>query len=89
MASLLILVTIALLLPAVFDFTSQHLTGGIDLSIADEQLSIGVAAVLLLLYVANLIYTLRTHKDMFAPAEPREPSEERSAWPLRCCLFLF
>ena len=42
-ASLLILVTIALLLPAVFDFTSQHLTGGIDLSIADEQLSIGVA----------------------------------------------
>ncbi|WP_296313754.1 calcium/proton exchanger [Pseudomonas sp.] len=88
MASLLILVTIALLLPAVFDFTSQHLTGGIDLSIADEQLSIGVSVVLLLLYVANLIYTLRTHKDMFAPAEPREPSKEQLAWPLWLSVFV-
>lgn len=82
MASLLTLVTIALLLPAVFDFTVRHLADDAGLAVGDERLSIGVSVVLLLLYVANLIYTLVTHRDVFASAQPSEQDEEKSAWPL-------
>ena len=32
----------------------------------DERLSLGASVVLLLLYAANLIYTLVTHRAMFA-----------------------
>lgn len=80
MSSMLILVTIALLLPAVFDFASRHVSDGSRLAAGDERLSIGVSVVLLLLYIANLVYTLITHRDIFT-SEPREPSDA-SAWPL-------
>ena len=82
MASLLFLVTIALLLPAVFDFTGRHLAGSARLAVSDERLSIGVSVVLLLLYMANLAYTLLTHRDVFASAEPREQRDQGAAWPL-------
>ncbi len=81
MSSLMILVIIALLLPAVFDFTGRHLAGGAPLAASDERLSIGVSIVLLLIYVANLIYTLVTQRDVFASAQPREQDGD-AAWPL-------
>lgn len=81
MASMLILVSIALLLPAVFDFTGKHLSGAAGLELNDERLSIGVSIVLLLLYLANLVYTLVTHRDVFASSEPRERTDGAS-WPL-------
>ncbi len=62
MSSLLILVIIALLLPAVFDFTGRYLAGAPRLAASDERLSIGVSIVFLLIYVANLIYTPVTHR---------------------------
>jgi Ca2+:H+ antiporter len=34
--------------------------------VVDERLSLGVSVVLLLLYAANLIYTLVAHRDVFA-----------------------
>jgi Ca2+:H+ antiporter len=37
-----------------------------------EKLSIGVAIVLLLTYVAGLVFSLRTHKDLFNPAHSEE-----------------
>ena len=65
LSSLLILSVIALLIPALFDYTERGLfvsnTGTLD-----ERLSLGVAAVLILVYIANLIYTLVTHRDVFA-----------------------
>ncbi len=81
LASLFILVVIALLLPAVFDYTSRHLTAQADPALTDEHLSIGVSIVLLLLYVANLVYTLVTHRDVFAPDDARDESED-AGWPL-------
>lgn len=72
LSTLLILVVIALLLPAVFDLTEHRVTPAAGL--ADERLSIAVSAVLLLLYLANLVFTLITHSDIFAAGEPRESS---------------
>jgi len=39
-----------------------------NLSLLDERLSLGASIVLLLLYAANLIYALVTHRTVFAPA---------------------
>ncbi len=79
LSSLLILVVIALLLPALFDYTGRTVTGTRELGLTDEELSIGVSAVLLVLYAANLAYTLVTHRDVFAADEPRGGEE---GWPL-------
>jgi Ca2+:H+ antiporter len=70
--SMLILVLIALLLPAVFDYTARHLPRQADLILTDEHLSIAVSIVMLLLYATNLVYTLVTHRDVFASEEYRE-----------------
>ena len=66
---------IVLLLPAVFDLTGRVGGHAADLAITDEKLSLGVSIVLLLLYCANLVYTLVTHRDVFAAGEPQgEPN---------------
>ncbi len=69
LSSLLILVVIALLLPAVFDYTGRHFTHAGTIGARDESLSLAVSVVLLLIYVGNLTYTLVTHRDAFASGE--------------------
>jgi Ca2+:H+ antiporter len=78
LASLLILVVIALLLPAAFDLAQRTLSGAPRM-IDEVDLSLGVSIVLLALYAANLAYTLITHRDVFASDEPRE---SEGAWPM-------
>src|SRR5215470_13538083 len=56
LSTMLFLVVIALLLPAVFDFTERIASSGANISLDDERLSLGVSIVLLLLYAANLVY---------------------------------
>ena len=80
LTSLLILVLIALLLPAVFDFTGSFGSNRPNVDVPDEELSIGVSVVLILLYVANLVYTLATHRDVFASDEPRDFKESWPVW---------
>ena len=71
LSTLLLLVAIAILLPAVFDITERALSPGADRAVPDERLSIGVSVVLLPLYFAYLIYVLVTHRDMFAMGAER------------------
>jgi Ca2+:H+ antiporter len=71
LSTLLFLVVIALLLPAVFDLTVHRTSPGANVSLLDERLSLGVSVVLLLLYAGNLVYTLATHRDVFAGDAPR------------------
>ncbi|RYC29969.1 calcium/proton exchanger [Lichenibacterium minor] len=66
LSSLLIVVLIALLLPAVFDMVVRADPKGADVALSDEHLSLGVSAVLLALYAGNLVYTLITHRDVFS-----------------------
>jgi Ca2+:H+ antiporter len=66
LSTLLILVVIALLLPAVFDLSGRMSGQRMTLGITDEELSLSVSVVLLLLYLANLAFTLVTHRDVFA-----------------------
>ncbi|MEO6875851.1 MAG: calcium/proton exchanger [Opitutaceae bacterium] len=78
LSSLLILTVVALLLPAMFDYTERGIFATPDPGPLDERLSLGVSVVLILVYLANLVYTLVTHRDVFAFGE--EPRQ--SSWPV-------
>jgi Ca2+:H+ antiporter len=74
LGSLLILSVIALLIPAFFDRTERGIFAISNPDILDERLSLGVSVVLVLIYAANLFYTLLTHRDVFAlPDEKGTP----------------
>jgi Ca2+:H+ antiporter len=83
LSSLLILAVIALLLPALFDYTERGVSNAAHAHALDEQLSLGVSVVLILVYVANLIYTLVTHRGVFSVSHGDEDEGEgKHAWPL-------
>lgn len=69
LSTLMILLMVALVLPAVFDLTERSTVSADAAQITDEQLSLGIAGVLLVLYAANLVYTLVTHRDVFSREE--------------------
>lgn len=82
LSSLLVLSTIGLLLPALFDLAvSGNPTSG--RVIRDEQFSLGVSIVLIFVYFANLIYTMVTHRDVFAHCqeEGHGNSGHHEPWP--------
>lgn len=67
LASLLTIVVVALLLPAAFHLgeVDRALPASIR-QMSERTLSIGVSIVLLVLYAGNLVFTLITHRDVFA-----------------------
>lgn len=69
LSTLLFLVVIALIMPAVFDQTQRSVASASVVAVTDEQLSLAASIVLLLIYAANLVYTLVTHRDVFARGE--------------------
>jgi Ca2+:H+ antiporter len=75
LSTLLFVVVVAILLPAVFDLTQRIAAPRVNISLIDERLSLGVSVVLLLLYAANLVYTLVTHRDVFAGDAPGGAAE--------------
>lgn len=83
LGSLLTLSVIALLIPVLFDYTEHNIfsKGHGDLAALNEHLSICVAIVLILVYVANLIYTFVTHRDVFV-SRKREVEPTEPVWPL-------
>jgi calcium/proton exchanger cax len=65
--TLLFLVLVAVLLPAVFDLTQRITAPEANIARLDERLSLGVSVVLLLIYAASLVYTLITNRNVFSP----------------------
>ena len=85
-SSLLSIVVVALLLPAVFDRAdAARAVPAAVRAISEQQLSIGVALVLLLLYAGNLVFTLVTHGDVFSRDEDGEEPGS-AAWSLSLSL---
>ena len=68
LGSMLMLAMIALLIPALFDYTERGHLPAAQTADLDERLSLGVSVVLIAVYVMNLVYTLVTHRDVFASA---------------------
>jgi Ca2+:H+ antiporter len=84
---MLLLACVALMMPAIYELV----IGGALPSPTDEaqqfppeleRISIGVAIVLLLSYLAGLIFSLRTHRDLFNP-EHEEEDHLGEPWSVR------
>jgi Ca2+:H+ antiporter len=84
---MLLLACVALIMPAIFELviggslpkpTAQSKHFPTDL----ETMSVGVSLVLLATYVAGLIFSLRTHKDLFNP-EHGEDDHVGEPWSVR------
>ena len=66
----LILASISLAIPAVFATAFNHPLRSTSDPV--EHLSIGVAVLILLMYVASLIFSLKTHENLFRAGEEEE-----------------
>ncbi len=78
LSSLLLLAVIALMVPALFDYTERGMSGARNAALLDERLSLGVAVLLIVIYIANLAYSLVTHRDTFAACNEAVPAEDSS-----------
>ncbi len=89
LSALLVLSTIGLLLPALFDYAIGDRSDSGRL-LRDEHLSLSVSVVLILVYAANLVYTLVTHRDVFAFPEggEHETAAPHARWPIWKALTL-
>jgi Ca2+:H+ antiporter len=71
-ALMLLLAVVALIAPAIFELVQgtglpKPTDEAVNYDSDVENLSIGVAIILLFTYVAGLVFSLRTHKDLFNP----------------------
>lgn len=72
LSTLLLLLAVAIMLPAVFDATERRMLSGATLSRLDESLSLSVSVVLLVLYVAHLVWVLKSRRSIFASGREEE-----------------
>ncbi|MGB2712476.1 MAG: calcium/proton exchanger [Conexibacter sp.] len=85
-SGMLLLAVVALMMPAIFELVEGK---GLPLPGAErvvydstvEQLSLAVAVVLMLSYGAGLLFSLRTHRDLFNP--PADEQEHGEPWSVR------
>ena len=83
LSTLLLLVTVAILLPAFFNMAERLTSPEANLSRLDERLSLCASVVLLLLYGAHLVYVLVTHRVVFASDQEKKAAP---AWSLPLAL---
>lgn len=85
-SSMLLLAGAAMLMPAIFELVEGKglpAPGGhiVDYDSTVEQLSLAVAVVLMLSYGAGLLFSLKTHRDLFNP--PHDDSDEDEPWTVK------
>jgi Ca2+:H+ antiporter len=81
-ASLLFLATIALLVPS-----TVGEPGLASSSAFTQTLSLGLSAMLIVAYGLGMLFSLKTHRELFASAEPHGGHDE-APWPMRVALIL-
>jgi Ca2+:H+ antiporter len=74
---MLLLATVALIMPAIFQLVSggglpDPTARAVEFSGDLKTLSVGVAVILLVSYAAGLLFSLKTHKDLFNPSHDEE-----------------
>jgi Ca2+:H+ antiporter len=86
-SAMLLLAGAAMLMPAIFELVEGKglpAPGGhrINYDSTVEQLSLAVAVVLILTYGAGLLFSLKTHRDLFNPSHI-ELEEDHEAWSVK------
>ena len=82
-STMLFLAAAALLMPALYEMIEGQGLPSVNAELVNydstvEQLSLAVAAVLIVTYVIGLVFSLRTHKDIFNPVA--ESGHEEGVW---------
>ncbi|HNQ89058.1 MAG TPA: calcium/proton exchanger [Verrucomicrobiota bacterium] len=80
-AGLLFLATIALLIPSAVSQADSSAGAGFT-----QKLSVGLAVLLIVAYGLGMLFSLRTHRELFASAEGGEAGE--TPWPMGLALTL-
>ena len=86
-ATMLFLAVAALIMPAIYALVAGGGLPAVDSELVDfggdlEELSIGVAVILGISYLAGLVFSLRTHRDVFNPPYA-EHEHEGFGWSVR------
>jgi len=74
-ATMMTLASIALIIPAAF-----HLLAGAAGVSVEDDLSLEISVVLLVTYACSLLFSLRTHKELFSGSCPAEESDSGPSW---------
>ncbi len=87
-ATMLFLAVAAMIMPAVYALVAGGGLPSVDDEIVNfgsdlEELSIGVAIVLGLTYVAGLLFSLRTHKDIYNPPYAEQEEHVGFGWSVK------
>jgi Ca2+:H+ antiporter len=87
-SSMLLLAAVALVMPAIFHMVhGGHLPGPrqeiLNFPTKVENLSLAVAVVLILSYVGGLVFSLKTHRDLFNPEAHGDIEHEGEPWSVR------
>ncbi len=80
-AGLLFLATIALLVPSVLIDVDAH--AGSDFT---QSLSVGLALLLIVAYALGMLFSLKTHRELFASAAHGADDEHGAPWPIGMAL---
>jgi Ca2+:H+ antiporter len=80
-ASLLFLATIALLVPSAVKVADADAT-----SVFTQQLSLGLAVLLIIVYGLGMLFSLKTHRELFASA--KHGDDEEAPWPIGLALMV-
>ena len=81
--TMLLVAVIGLVMPALYVFSAGS-TGSVNVAILDEM-SLGIAAILPAAYLFGLLFSLRTHRDIFNPVAE---THEKPRWTLRFALVV-
>jgi Ca2+:H+ antiporter len=78
-SSMMVLAVVALVIPAIYAQLTHHTKPG-----HIEAISVDISWVLLFTYAAGLVFSLKSHKHLFAGegVEDAEPPEEGAVWPV-------
>jgi Ca2+:H+ antiporter len=92
-AGMLLLAAAALVLPAVFQLIHHGSLPNVselrhDYGSEVENLSLGVAIILILSYVAGLWFSLRTHRDLFNVESEDDEEADENTWTIRKSVIL-
>ena len=93
-STMLFLAAGALLMPAIFELVKGTGLPSVDAELVNydstvEKLSVAIAVVLIVTYAFGLLFSLRTHKDLFNPPYAEE-HEEGFGWSVRrSVIYLF
>ena len=89
---MLLLAVVALVLPAVFQLVEGGLPGPTEeskqFSSDLETMSIAVAVVLLFTYLIGLLFSLRTHADLFNPHRAEDEEDGPEPWSVRRAVIM-